>query len=171
MFRTVSISNFEKGNRLQDYSIEDFEVLDEAVLDIFAESFNIPRYRNVNLRGRQSVRNYKIIVDRWSMELTQQQLNNIWRMIDKTVRNYEANPRYYDDLNRTVRAVIDDELYCSMFSSNEILYSQNFKVPLKERRITNAMFDINLLKLAYQLAELAYNHTEGRIPHFPRPTQ
>ena len=171
-FNAIRDTNFERGFYLEDYTIEDFELLDEALLDVFNESFNIPGHSNSNLRGSQSVGIHKIVVRRWSMELSRQELNNIRRMIDRTVRNYEEYNQISYHSNRTVRAIIDDELYYSRYIRNEVFYSQNYKYPLKERKLLNRTTDINLIKLAYHLAELASIHMdEWHYPPFPRPTR
>jgi hypothetical protein len=149
VFANIAIENFQEGYFLGDYNIEDFELLDETLLDDFAESLTYPWLYSDIL----NVRSVNIVADKWSVELSPQQLNEIWVYIDTVVRRYEIS--LCMGTNRiSARAVIDNVFYsgCFMDRVDVVNYSQ---FPREERRFINECTDINLLKLTHHLADIA----------------
>jgi hypothetical protein len=150
VFANISIGNFQEGYAFGDYTIEDFELLDETLLDDFAESLTYPWLNSDILSNARSV---NIVADRWSVELSPQQLNEIWVHIDTVVRRYEIS--LCMGTNRiSARAVIDGEFYsgCFIYRDGVINYPH---LPREERRFINECTDINLLKLTHHLADIA----------------
>jgi hypothetical protein len=166
VFGNFSNRNFEEGFILENYSIEDFELLDETLLDDFAESFTISGlYSNIINNTRSS----NIVIDRWSMELSPQQLNEVWLLLDIIVKNDKAPTYFIGTSHPTVRVIIDDRLYWGLFHGGEEFLSYNFNFPREQRRSINEYSDINLLRLTHHLADIAPIRMSWERPPFFLP--
>ena len=96
------------------------------------------------------------ILDRWTAELSYEQMIGIWRKTDNLVTNY-VEPQFEFAIvpnPAIVRAIIDDEFYWSMFFGEEYHRSHNFNFRRRDR-IRYEITDRNLLILTHYLADLA----------------
>jgi len=146
-FRSVHSWNIDNGI----FNIEGYEILDETFLDDFSESST---WRKISITSGDYTK-VNVILDRWSMELSEEQLNDIWIKIGAVVDNYKEPPR----LNATgwfthTNAVIDGNLYRGEFYWDEYFRSFNFKFPRRYRN-TFDNTDMNLVKLTLHLSDLA----------------
>jgi hypothetical protein len=141
VFRVINNEYIENGY----FSTEGLDVFDETLINGFAESlswwwFSTPLFHEDKT---------KIIVERWSAELSQQQLNDVWRIMDKIVKKYDEPPRLnYVDFTG-MRIIIDDEFYWGKFLR---YFNPQFN---RTDRHEFENTDINLLRLTYYLADIS----------------
>jgi len=117
------------------------EHFDRALLDDFAD-ISSPRRWNIP-RSDMPIG----IIDSGSVELSQEQLHNVWQKIDNVVQNYEE-PQGISISPTLMKAVIDGELYWISFVYSDTLQSR------RDRRLIDAS-DIDLAILTHYLADLA----------------
>ncbi|MCL2578093.1 MAG: hypothetical protein FWE27_08610 [Defluviitaleaceae bacterium] len=135
---------------------EGIEYFDVSLLDDFAESRNFPCLSG--LVGHQSIL-IKPSEDIASVELSQEQLEDVWRRIDAVVRRYEQ-PRVQNGIGHTnVMAVIGGEFYFSQFSSSRGAYSRPELTRRSRREWEQSplfpFFDTYLERLAHELIDLS----------------
>jgi hypothetical protein len=139
VFRDIDNEHIENGY----FSLEGLELLDESLLDDFADSIS---WRWLPTPCRNSDRT-RIIIERWSAELSHQQLNNVWRMMDNVVKKYEEP---LQPVGFTImRTIIDDEFYWGEFLP---YFDRDARIRRADRHEFEST-DINLLILTHYLAE------------------
>jgi hypothetical protein len=149
VFLAIDNPRIEDGS----FSIKGFEIFDEAMVDDFAESLSWWWFSTLLHHTERT----NIIVERWSMELSQQQLNDVWRIMDRVVKKYNEPLRQnYVDFT-CMRVIIDDEFYWGQFYWNEYFRSFNFRFTRADKRELGNFntSDINLLELTHYLADMA----------------
>jgi hypothetical protein len=148
VFWSIDNSIFEEGFFLEDYCISDFEILEESILDNFTESFTWHWLYNVH---QTNANNVNIIVDRWSIELSQQQLNNIWRMIENVEKKHHEYPRHIATNRTSIRAETENAFIYSSFEKSFNRRIFNFL----HARCIDEYTDYNLLELTHYLADIS----------------
>lgn len=136
----------------EDYELgmEYAELIETAVLDAFNESFPFSSRTNDS---------DKIYVMRGAVELSQEQLEYVWRLIDCVVRNYEVPFRL--DTNQhlsppAIRVAIDGVVYQSRFSSYEPPpRSRDFRIFQRSSENIASISDDSTLRLVHHLIDLS----------------
>ena len=115
--------------------------LDMALLDSFFENYSSCVLHATGVPYH--------ILDSGSVVLSQEQLEDVWRMIDRVVRNYEE-PQLIGMLYPRTRAVIDGNVYWSIFYNYR---PRNNRFPREYRHCPHV--DVNLLSLSHYLIDLS----------------
>jgi len=140
----VWVQCYETG----ELGIGGLEPLDSALIDDFAEDFSS--------LGRWNVpRNLPIgILERGSIELSQEQLHNIWQKIDNVVQNYEEPP-FFPNSAPLIRVIIDDEFYWGRYAWNDYLHYRSLRFRSQRDRGFLDTTDADLLRLTHHLTVLS----------------
>jgi hypothetical protein len=125
------------------FSIENFEMFDEAMVDDFAESLSWWWFSTPLFYADRTT----IIVETWTTELSQQQLNDVWRIMDKIVNKYDEPSRENFLYLTGMKIIIDDEFFWGRFLP---YFNPQFT---RTDRHDFENTDINLLRLTYYLAD------------------
>jgi len=131
-------------------NVEGHQMVDDDLLNLFSETAGwIERRRTMNgFYGN-------LIMDRWSTELTEEQLNEIWLKIGDVVENYQEPSRLFvSSYSARTTALIDGEFYSGMLLYHEDFRSSNYKFSRRERKYFAEVTDMNLIKLTLHLADL-----------------
>jgi len=98
-----------------------------------------------------------VVFDRRNVVFTQEELEEVWLLIDGVVLNYKE-PRIKGTHNAitTIRASIDGEIYRSRLNSSELFRRYNYRVPNSRRYREDADgIDANLLRLTHHLIDIS----------------
>ena len=101
------------------------------------------------------------IIERASVELSEEQLEKVWLLIDGVVLNYRESRvrQMYRGLFTPVIAIIDDEVYWSRFASGDIISYFNYRIPrgrqAREASVIADGLEMNLLMLTHHLIDLS----------------
>ena len=157
----------------QGLCFEDFVPFDVSLVDDFIDSFNLSR-----LHVNDPV--FPLHLSRKSTtELSQEQLEDVWRRIDSVVRNYEEPTEPMRGTTgglppivatvegpTIIRAIIDDEYYWSVFERGEYPHIGDFRIPRRDRR-NYASVEVHLVRLAHELIDLSPIRTDWAREPFP----
>jgi hypothetical protein len=128
----------------------DSEGLDNALLYDFAES----RSGQKLLNPLGDYRPYDILRRR-SVELSDEQLNAIWKKIDNLIKNYKEPKWRSESPFEHINIVVDGQLYWGTFyEADEYFRSYNYKFPREYRRSIEEHSDMSLLILAHYMIDL-----------------
>ena len=133
---------------------EGIEYFDVSLLNDFAEGRNFPWL--AGLIDNQSIR-IRPSTDIASVELSQEQLEDVWRRIDALVRNYEHPEPWRGTGTTSVMAVIDDEFYFSAMGGRREYPPPEDTRSRREREnnILAPFYNGHLTRLADELIDLS----------------